>query len=350
MNTPTRTRLSSNVTFAIPGNFDTMQNAWDTIQKDYDLNGYHVFIKVREGNHEPFVASGTLTGAGRADAITFTGNIDHPEKTVIRGLDSDAIVIKNGAWVKIEGFMVGAVNSPDFMGAGHGVVIYNGARAILGVMAYDNCDWSHIQVADSAVTATGAQYLLGRSRIFALAEDGAQFHLNGMQIINRVPLEFTHALFHASRGAMIDLSGTIISETGGPISGKAYDIRSNAVIILLYIDLHDLGRGTVESGGIAVDPRTTIQELKWKAKGVLFRLLIKPFVDSHDLNQSEGATVAATVTHRSAIQKLQWKAKDVFFELVIKRVAPWHKVVARHRIRRLRKDGDRESGLPKGGV
>lgn len=93
-----RKRLTANLTLyvATTGNnanagtigapWLTLQYAWDTIQKSYDLNGFILTIQVADGTYAAGVAGvGAVVGALSPASVVFNGNPGTPANVIIQG-------------------------------------------------------------------------------------------------------------------------------------------------------------------------------------------------------------------------------------------------------------------------
>ena len=246
-----RDRFTTDRVYSVPGDFPTSQDAWNAIVRGFDLAGHKVCVNHADGEHGSLVARGTVVGAESTDAVTFRGNNAHPNQCHFSGVGVNAMTVRAGAALRLEGFMVVAVQAPN-NGAGHGVVAYEGARVELGTMAYYNCDWSHIDVAGSGeIQAAGPQYILGNSQVFALCEAGANLWLNGVQITSLSALNFSDAFALASEGAQIDFRGSWFS-LSSPITGKQYEVSSGARLVLSGLVLPGNVAGTNNDGHVVL--------------------------------------------------------------------------------------------------
>ena len=246
-----RERFTTDRVYSVPGDFATSQLAWNAIVRNFDLAGHKVLVNHADGEHGTLVARGVVLGAESTDAVTFRGNIAHPNQCHFSGVGVNAITARGGASLRIEGLMVVAVQAPH-NGAGHGVVSYEGARVEIGTMAYYNCDWAHIDVAGSGeIQAVGPQYILGNSQVFALSEAGANLWLNGVQITSLAPLNFSDAFALASEGAQIDFRGSWFSLIA-PVEGKKYEVTSGARLILSGLVLPGSVAGTNDDGHVVL--------------------------------------------------------------------------------------------------
>lgn len=246
-----RTPLASNVTYTVPGDFDTMQAAWNHIQRNLDLKCYRVTVQVADGSYPHFVARGALTGGCTTDAVTFRGNVSNPGAVAVSGVGANAITVHSGAVLKIEGFLVVAVNSGGFMTGGHGLIVYEASRVQLGNMVWYVCEWAHLTVSEGAQVHAefSQQHIWTGSQIFALVEAGGKLWMNGAVIINYSPVTYTHSFIHVTQQGMADFSGTVMNAIGGPISGTKCDVRSNSVLILLGMPWPGSGGCVTSSGG-----------------------------------------------------------------------------------------------------
>lgn len=250
-NVSARTSLNADVTYTVPGSFSSMQAAWNHIQRNMDLNCYRVTVQVADGSYGPFVAGGAAVGGCTADAITFRGNVANPGAVAVSGVGTNAITVNNGAVLKIEGFLVVAVNSGGFMTGGHGLIVYEASRVQLGNMVWYVCEWAHITVSEgSQVHAEfSQQYIWTGSYIFALVEAGGKLWMNGATITNTSPVTYTHSFIHVNQLGLADFSGTIMNAIGGPINGTRCDVRSNALLILLNMAWPGPGVCVTSTGG-----------------------------------------------------------------------------------------------------
>ena len=250
---PERYRLEADQVVTVPGDFATMQAAWDRIQAGVDLACHKVQVQVADGSYPEVVLRGALTGACSDDAVTFTGNVEHPDRVIVSGVNANAITVLAGAWVKLEGFLIVAVEAKSFMSGGHGLQVYQRSRVELGTMAWYNCDYSHIDLAEDAHlhAEASSQYLLGASPIFLLAEAGARAWMNGALITTLAPMNFGDAFVHTSQLAMVDLSGTILNNIY-PLAGRRYFAQSGSLIVWLGMNPRGLSGGTVERGATVI--------------------------------------------------------------------------------------------------
>lgn len=247
-----RTTLSGDVVYNVPGDFPTPQLAWNAIQGGLDLACHRVTVKIAPGSYSQLVAVGALVGACTLDAVTFSGNVDHPDQVVFTGVSANAITAVSGAWLKLEGILASAINatSPDM---GRGLVVYQGARVQLGTMAWHVCEWSHIQVSESGELHAEhtSQYLTGTTQAFAIVENGGKLWLNGTWITNLVGQNFPLGMFHVTQLGYTDLSGTILNDIA-PLAGALGDIKSGSLLILLGINRRGLDAPRLESTAILI--------------------------------------------------------------------------------------------------
>lgn len=247
-----RTRLSTDVTFSVPGEFPTMQAAWNHIQRNLDLNCFRATVQVADGSYGAFVANGPVVGGCGTEAVTLRGNVANPGAVAISGVGQNAVSVHGGASLKIEGFLIVAVDAPSFMTGGHGMIVYEGSRVILGNMVWYVCEWAHLVVSGGALVnaETSQQHIWTGSKIFALVEAGGKLWMNGATITNWSPVTYTNAFVLVSQQGLADFSGTIMNAVGGPISGRKCDVSSNALLILLGMAWPGPAGGcTVSSGG-----------------------------------------------------------------------------------------------------
>lgn len=234
----------------------TPQKAWSFIQRNLDFSCFNVRVNVLPGGYPSFVASGALVGACTTSALTFFGDTDHPDRVVITGMGANGITVKSGAWLRLEGILVSAVHTPEArsdMGLGRCLIVYEGARVILGTMAWHVCDVAHIQVSESGELHAefSNQYITGTSQAFAIVEIGGKLWLNGAWITTLVPQYFPLGMFHVTQLAVVDLSGTILNNIA-PVGGPAYDVKSGALLIRLGMLMPGLSRGKVEPSALLI--------------------------------------------------------------------------------------------------
>lgn len=246
-----RTPLQADVTYTVPGSFASMQEAWWYIQRNLDLNCYRVTVQVANGSYPQFVASGAIVGGCSTDAVTFRGNVANPGAVAVSGVGANAITVNGGAVLKIEGFLVVAVNSGGFMTGGHGLIVYEASRLQLGNMVWYVCEWAHITVSEGAQVHAefSQQYIWTGSEIFALVEAGGKLWMNGATITITHPATYTHSFIHVNQQGMADFSGTIMNATGGAVSGTKCDVRSLGLLILLNMAWPGPGGCVISSGG-----------------------------------------------------------------------------------------------------
>ena len=229
----------------------TPQHAWDVIQKTLDLSCHKVRVNL-SGAFPPLVASGRLVGACTLDAVTFYGNKDHPNEVTIDATGVNAITVKAGAWLKLDGLLLSATQPSDPVSFGRCLVVYEGARVVLGTMAWHVCELAHITVVDAEIHAEfSSQYITGTSQSFAIVEVGGKLWLNGAWITPLVPQYFPLGMFHVTQLALLDLSGTILNNIA-PVAGPAYKVKSGALLIRLGMLLPGLSSGQVEASGIVI--------------------------------------------------------------------------------------------------
>jgi len=256
-----RTPLTADVTYyatpsgggdcLTPATACTPQEAWNGIRDRLDLNCHRVVVEMAEGNYGTLDLIGALTGPCGADAVTFRGNVEHPERVNVDGGRSNAITVHEGAWVKLDGLQLASAE-PDFNFGGRGLVVWDAGRALVGTLAFGLCTTSAIGAGGGGEihAERSALYINGLTAMFGIAEDGGKLWLNGASITPTAPYSaFTNGMFHTSRGGLIDLSGTIL-EPGPPLFGYIAIAESNSVIVILGMRYPpNMGRPQVRYGG-----------------------------------------------------------------------------------------------------
>lgn len=246
-----RQYLTANAAYSVPADFPDPQTAYDWIRDNLDLGGKNVLVAVAPGDYPGFTMAGRLTGAAYDGALSIVGDEGNPTLVRINGADKNGIVWRAGATARVAGFKVSAANPVSFATGGHGLQVFESARAETGVMAYGDCPFACIDVASDGQLATShnAQYLMGQSQRFGLVEDGGKLWLNGSYITSLVPIHFADALLHTSRQGFVDCSGTIINNMNS-MTGKLYNAKSGSQIILLGMLPQQLSPG--EDDGTAI--------------------------------------------------------------------------------------------------
>lgn len=208
--------------------FASLQKAWDTLVKTYDLNGFNVVINVANGTYTSgVIVNGTLLGQGAQNTVTFLGNPASPASCIITTTNAHCFYV-GGTPINISGFSMGATGT--YLGnAACAVVASIGLATITGGCVFRACSGYHMWAAQQAVIGVTAAYTISGGAINHILCSAGSF-LGG-----NTPVTITLTGTPAFSGAFIQ-SGTVSSAAAigwtfsGAATGTRYNVNSNSVI------------------------------------------------------------------------------------------------------------------------
>lgn len=216
--------LSSSVPFA------TLQQAWNTIVNNYDLNGYGVTVSVGNGSYTSgLVANGVVTGLGSGNGVTFLGNTTTPSNVTITTSNAHCIAATGGAYISVGGMTLSASGTAGGSSA-CGVLASNGATVnIINPMVFGTCTGSHLGAnASASISMFGGTYTItGNAANHALATTGAFINvLSCVVTLTGTPAFTTFAT--AAYPSTVQFTNTTFT---GSATGARYSATLNGVVI-----------------------------------------------------------------------------------------------------------------------
>lgn len=236
---PTRARLAANTTFyvstsgsdttgnglAVGSPWATRQNAWNTLQKLFDLNGFTATIQLADGTYTAGLnAIGPMVGQTDYTQVLFQGNTGTMANCVINNAAGDCFSISDGARVAIQGFTLLSSNS---------ALNVNGAGSILGIqgsIAIGACTSDQIATGKGGqIVINGSYSITGGGRTHFGSTIGGQITRGAASTITLVGTPaFSTAFAYADRTATLNLDSLTFAGTGA--TGSRYSVNLNAVI------------------------------------------------------------------------------------------------------------------------
>lgn len=229
---PGRIRLTANLTLYVSttGNdnndgtsaspFATVQKAWDTLQRQYDLAGFSVTIQLAAGVYAAGAGcTSPIMGATGPGSVTIQGDTVTPANVVISSGVSTCFSVQNFAQVTIKGMrLTGAYGL--FVGGG-GVVNYGNLD--FGAAAQD-----HIATNVSALVSAVGPYSISGGAInhINVARGEGVVSLNGYTVTLTGTPAFSGSFAHCQKG-LVEVYGSTFT---GTASGQRYNVNRNGVI------------------------------------------------------------------------------------------------------------------------
>jgi hypothetical protein len=202
---PTRTLLTANTTFYVSTSgsdsnngltsgtpWQTIQHAWTTIQKTYDLDGYTVTIQLEDGTYATSnTLSGWMVGQFSPSQIVINGDSVTPSNVLISPSSGDAFQLEYGGCT-FQNMKVQSSAGNCFNATQQGNLV-TGVGIVLGT-----CSGSHF-----LASATGA--MLNINNNYTIAGSAA-----------------THWVAQAAGASIVVASGLTITLTGTPAFSLAF--------------------------------------------------------------------------------------------------------------------------------
>lgn len=131
----------------------TMQSAWDTVLRTFDLNGFTITIDVADGAFtDALVAIGPIPGGRALAPVIFEGNTGSPQNVTITTND-DCIQAVNGAAIEIKGFELSSTSGSCVSARRAGLVRISSIR-------YANASASHMAARAGGVVDVVGNYTI----------------------------------------------------------------------------------------------------------------------------------------------------------------------------------------------
>lgn len=254
----------------------TRQKAWDTAADNFDLAGQTLTIQYSDGTYtDNFFTTKPMIGAIGPAGVIIKGNTATPANVVISTTSASAFSfgVNNGSNEE-GGVVVAYVKDMRLKTttSGHGIEVAGAGVNVL----WDNIDFNAIAGYDvdvgfngyvanagavSVPGALGAFTISGNATGFALVAEGAQLTTHGSTLTCSGSPAFTTFVTEASGGRAFMAGMTFTS--CGTLTGKRFDITSNAILHTLASLTYLPGNaaGTAGSGGMYLG--TTTQDGAW---------------------------------------------------------------------------------------
>jgi hypothetical protein len=222
--------------------FATLQKAWDTIIKLYDLGGFAVTVNIANGTYTagvvcdgvPLGSTGALPNAPNNPgvSVTFLGNVATPSAVVVSVSNSNCFQASCAAQIQVAGVRLIATGTPTLYNQ-EGVGLY---AAFSGGISFHNVDFgacgtAHIMaVASSVVEAAGlgvAYSISGGSPSHMVASSGSYITIAGSVVTLTGTPGFASAFAGAGQCGVIHAVSVTFS---GAATGPRYGASMNGVI------------------------------------------------------------------------------------------------------------------------
>ena len=235
---PTGSDTNDGLTTATP--WKTLQHAWDTLYRGYDLAGHKVTVHMASGHYDSGLAAyGSLLGGEGPSALTFTAATTYPPEVLVAPNSGSPFVAAFGACYSLKNLDVDASTAKAdciSIGMSSRIDISGPADNFFFRHASRDPVWAgnHVSVAyGGMLTVNGNYYIRGDAQCHMMAGDGGRiyFNTNGLPnliFVNLVGVRtFDVSFMNALGGGSINVAA--ITWTGSAI-GKRYVARVNGVI------------------------------------------------------------------------------------------------------------------------
>jgi hypothetical protein len=216
----TGNNVTGNGTIGAP--WQTIQFAYEFLQRYYDTRGYNVTIQCADGTYTAgLTVSGPLLGGG---VLQLTGNTTTPANCIITATSSDCFSFQYGANIALGGFKCISITSGYHVNCGNNATVdINGKMEYAAVGAGSAV---HIYSHDGGRVNINANYTISA---------GTGWHWNcisgGLSVVGTITLTgtpaFSNAFAQTTSIGYIGCGGVTFS---GAATGIRYSIASNSVI------------------------------------------------------------------------------------------------------------------------
>ena len=200
--------------------FLTWQAAIDTVTQ-LDIGTYDVTIDISNGTYtDGLVVNGPWLGSG---TVTITGDTTTPSNVLLSTTSENAIEVKNGGRLSVEGIEMRTTTSGHCIDANAAVVFTSGK------VQFGACAGIHIRAINYGVVDTQLQdYTVsgGASRHWHAVNSGLIVASAGTLTVSSTP-NFSAAFARAVRNSTVLANAKTFS---GSATGKRYDVQSASLI------------------------------------------------------------------------------------------------------------------------
>lgn len=223
-----RDRLTADRTINVPADFATMQEAWNHICLDLDLNGFIVTMQLADGTHQGGIDDYPIDelGAGNnyigGGYVLVNGNLASPGNVIVTS-DHQYTIRITQSYLKIQNFEVrGTVNA---IGAAWDGIIENGPG-----MRFGQCGGQHIHASSGGQIFIREDYsIVGGGSNHWLTHSESQIRVEGRTITLVGTPHFTDAFYFAGTDGLLDASGLIFV---GSATGTKWFLENNSMTFL----------------------------------------------------------------------------------------------------------------------
>jgi len=222
-----RERLFTDTTIDVPGDFSTIQDAWDYAQNSLDLNGYILTFQLADGTYTAGLdARGGLVGATGPESVIIKGNAGTPANVVFSGAGAFFTLGLNQTTTS---GVAMTIKDLKFSGSNYGFIV-SGAALNFGNINFGAMFFEHIHAQHNAWVFAESNYAVsggaGVGHVAAATNSIVALHGRTITFSNS-PGIFTFAT--AIGGAGLYMGGMTFTN-GGTVTGIRYTITTNAFI------------------------------------------------------------------------------------------------------------------------
>lgn len=220
----------------------TIQAAWDTLARDYDLKGQTCVIQLANGTYNAgLLATGTLAGQNTGPAggletrlpagVVLRGDPVTPANVIINVAVGPAVMARNGARIEVTGvrLQAGGAVGTDYDANGRALAAITGAVVLFGSVEFGPCTDMHISATHAGyVSSNGDGYsIVGGAPNHVFASTSGNVVLAGSAVTITGTPNFSRAFAAAAEGGHVRVYNMIF---GGGATGKRFEVSSNGVI------------------------------------------------------------------------------------------------------------------------
>lgn len=203
--------------------FATIQKAFDTLTKGYDLAGYTATIQLADGTYTVGVTqSALITGQQSPSSVVLQGNAATPSNTIISTTNASAVVAQYSGAFTVKNVKLQTTTAGLGLASLYGGKLFCGPGLIFGA-----CAGGHVVCTKGLIVFGYAYLIAGSAPIHWQTDSTAEIYAVGLVITITGTPAFSNAFAVAADVSVLMVYGCTFT---GSATGKRYDANTNGVI------------------------------------------------------------------------------------------------------------------------